>query len=240
MTAEAIADLTDPTTLRVAINMGNMLLVTGKTPDGDPDGVAPDVARMLGERLGVKVRLTPYPMPGDIADAMPDDPWDIALIAIEPKRAEIIAFSAPYVEIEGSYLVPADSPFQTTDDVDAPGVRIAVADRAAYDLYLSRTLKSAELVRATGLPGATNLFFDEKLDALAGLKPALNETAAEVPGYRVIEGNYTTVQQAIGTKHENKALLAFIQDFIASLKRDNVVAGLIDKHGVTGNLIPAP
>lgn len=236
MPQEARAELTDSNTLRVGINLGNILLVTGTSPSGEPEGVAPDMAAALAARLGVAVKYVPLATPGEIADAMANDAFDIGLIAIEPKRAETIAFSAPYVEIEATYLVPAGSPLKSIADVDKPGVRIAVSERAAYDLYLSRTLKHAELHRAKGLPGAFKLFVDEKLDALAGLVPALKDNAAELPGSRVLDGRYTSVRQAIGTRHENKALKAFVEGFIAEAKGSGKVAELLEKHGVKGKL----
>lgn len=236
MPQDARSELTDPTTLRVGINLGNILLVTGTSPNGDPQGVAPDMASALASRLGVALKYVPLATPGEIADAMAKDAFDIGLIAIEPKRAETIAFSEPYVEIEATYLVPAGSPLQSIADVDKPGVRIAVSERAAYDLYLSRTLKHAELHRAKGLPGAFKLFVDEKLDALAGLVPALKDNAAELPGSRVLDGRYTSVRQAIGTRHENTSLKAFIEGFIAEAKGSGMVAELIEKHGVKGKL----
>jgi polar amino acid transport system substrate-binding protein len=230
------SDLTDPSTLRVGINLGNILLVTGKGPDGEPQGVAPDLAAEAAQRLGVDVSYRSYPMPGELADALERDEWDIGLIAVEPKRAETIAFCAPYVEIEGSYLVPPDSPIRSIEEVDRPGVRIAVANRAAYDLYLSRTLKHAELCRAEGLGGAFDLFVSEKLDALAGLKPALSENAGKLPGSRVLDGNFSTVGQAIGTKPQNIALKAFLDAFTEDAKAGGLVARLLDKHGVAGKL----
>lgn len=232
----ARAELTDPSTLRVGINLGNILLVTGKSAAGDPEGVAPELAAEAARRLGVDVLYRAYPMPGELADALEQDEWDIGLIAVEPKRAETIAFCDPYVEIEGSYLVPPDSPITSIEEVDRPGLRIAVANRAAYDLYLSRSLKNAELCRATGLDGAFELFVGEKLDALAGLKPALLENAGKVPGSRVLEGNFSTVGQAIGTKPQNTALKAFLDAFTAEAKASGLVAALIEKHGVTGKL----
>lgn len=236
MSEDARAELTDPATLRVGINLGNILLVTGKGRAGEPEGVAPDLAAEAARRLGVAVSYRTYPMPGELADGQQRDEWDIGLIAVEPKRAETIAFCAPYVEIEGGYLVPPESPLQSVEEVDRPGLRIAVANRAAYDLYLSRTLKHAELCRAEGLPGAFDLFVTEKLDALAGLKPALLENAEKLPGARVLDGRFSTVGQAIGTKPQNTALKAFLDDFTAEAKASGLVAQLIDKHGVTGKL----
>ncbi len=236
MSDDARAELTDPATLRVGINLGNILLVTGKGSAGEPEGVAPDLAAEAARRLGVAVSYRTYPMPGELADGQQRDEWDIGLIAVEPKRAETIAFCAPYVEIEGGYLVPPDSPLQSVEEVDRPGLRIAVANRAAYDLYLSRTLKHAKLCRAEGLPGAFDLFVTEKLDALAGLKPALLENAEKLPGARVLDGRFSTVGQAIGTKPQNTTLKAFLDDFTAEAKASGLVAQLIDKHGVTGKL----
>ena len=230
------SELSEPGTLRVAINLGNILLVTGKSASGDPEGVAPDLAAEAARRLGVAVSYRTYPMPGELADALEHDEWDIGLIAVEPKRAETIAFCAPYVEIEGSYLVPPDSEIRRVEEVDRPGIRIAVANRAAYDLYLSRNLKHAELCRATGLGGALELFVNEKLDALAGLKPALLENAGKLPGARVLDGSFSTVGQAIGTKPGNTALKAFLDDFTADVKASGLVAELIARHGVTGKL----
>ncbi len=236
MTEDALSDLSVPGTLRVGINLSNGLLVTGKAPDGTPEGVAPDMAAALAERLGVGVAYVTYPSPGPVADAVATDEWDIGLIAEDPKRAETIAFCASYVEIEATYLVPGDSPFQTVEDVDSAGTRIAISGRSAYDLYLTRALAHAELCRVTGFPAAQALFTEEKLDALAGLSPQLQEAAADLPGTRVIPGHYTTVRQAIGTKPQNTALKAAIEDFLADAKASGLVARLIDKHGVTGKL----
>ena len=236
MTAAVLSELGVPGTLRVGINLGNILLVTGRSRNGDPKGVAPDLAAAIAERLGVAVSYVTFDTPGEVADAVARDVWDIGLIAEEPKRAETIAFCDAYVEIEATYLVPADSPLRSIADVDRPGVRIAVSDRAAYDLYLSRTLKHAELRRAKGLAGAFELFKAEKLDALAGLVPALRENSGSLPGSRLLSGRYTSVRQAVGTKPANHALKSFVQQFIAEAKASGLVAGLIEKHGVTGKL----
>ncbi len=236
MTHEALRELTVSGTLRVGINLGNILLVTGTGPSGDPQGVAPDMAAAMAGRLGVAASYVTFATPGEVADALLRDEWDIGLIAVEPKRAEKIAFSNAYVEIEATYLVPGGSPLRSIEDVDQPGVRIAVSDRAAYDLYLTRTLKHAELHRAKGLAGACALFATEKLDALAGLVPALKENAGKMPGSRVLDGRYTSVRQAVGIRPENTALRAFVEQFIAEAKESGLVAELIEKHGVTGKL----
>ena len=233
---KARAELAPTGILRAGINMANILLVTGRTDVGDPDGVGPEFAREIADRLGVGVAYVPFPTPGELADAVDSGLWDIGLIGAEPTRAEKISFTAAYVEIEATYLVPAGSPLKTIEDVDRAGVRIAISGRSAYDLYLSRTLKNAELVRAQGLPGATEAFIDQKLDALAGLRPALTDDLAKNPGGRILDGRFTAVQQAVGTRKANGAAAKFLADFVEEMKANGTVAKLIEKHGVVGRL----
>lgn len=240
MSDDVISQLAPTGVLRAGINMANKLLVTGETAAGDPDGVGPEFARNIAEKLGVDVVYVPFPRPGDLADAVDDNVWDIGLIGAEPSRAEKIEFSAAYVEIEATYLVPEGSPLKAIEDVDAEGVRIAVSGRSAYDLYLSRSLKHAVLHRAAGLPGALELFLDENLEALAGLRPALNDDIAKVPGGRILDGRFTTVQQAVGTQKANAAASAFLASFVEESKANGLVASLIEKHGVKGRLSVAP
>ena len=229
-------DLSRPGVLRAGINLGNILLVTGKAADGDPEGVAPSLAGRIADHLGLTVELVPFASPGEVADALADDAWDIALIAEEPERAKTIAFVDAYVEIEATYMVPEASPLKTIADVDAAGVRIAVSDRSAYDLYLSRTLQKAELVRAKGLQGALDLYVTEKLDALAGLRPALKENAADLGGQRILDGRYTAVRQAVGTKPKNAALQTAIAAYLKTAKADGTIAGLLETFGVQEKL----
>jgi len=236
MSDQARAELAPTGTLRAAINMMNPLLVTGKEPDGGPAGVSPDVASAIAERLGVPVAHLPFASPGEVADAAATGEWDICLIAFEPKRAETIAFAPAYVEIEATYLVPAGSALAAIEDVDSPGVRIAVSERSAYDLYLTRSLKHAKLCRAPGLAGAFKLFVDEGLEALAGLRPALSENAESLPGSRVLDGRYTSVGQAVGTLPGRPAGLAFLTGFVQEARASGLIARLIERHGVTGRL----
>src|SRR5438552_4286745 len=147
MPEEVVSELARTGVLRAAINMGSSLLVTGRTESGDPEGVAPDMAREVASRLGVPVAYVPYARPGELADAAGSGVWDIGLIGAEPARAEKIAFSPAYVEIEATYLVPAGSPLKSIADVDKPGVRIAVSARSAYDPWPERHIKTARLVR---------------------------------------------------------------------------------------------
>ena len=182
-------------TLRVGINYGNFLLVN---PDR-ASGIAVDLGRELGRRLGVPVELVTFPTAGKLADAMKTDAWDVAFLGAEPQRANEIAFTAAYLEIPATYLVPAGSPIRRIAEVDREGVRIAVASKSAYDLYLSRGLKQAKLVRAEGIDASYELFVAQKLEVLSGLKPRLVADAEKLPGSRVLEGQFTAVQQAIGT-----------------------------------------
>jgi polar amino acid transport system substrate-binding protein len=237
LTDQARAQLTPEGVLRVGINMGNPLLVTARTAEGDPDGVAPDMARALAQRLGVPIRLIPFPGPGDVADGV--GTWDIALIGAEPQRAQQIAFTTPYAQIEATYLVPAGSPLHALEDVDRPGICIAVSGRSAYGLWLERNVQHATLIRGDNPADAFNRFVEGHLDALASLRPSLIEDATRVPGSRVLDGHFATVQQAIGVARSAEAAAAFTQAFAETAVASGFVADLIATHGVTGRLAVA-
>ncbi len=237
---DIIAELAPTGSLRAGINMSNFLLVTGKTASGDPDGVSPDMARALAERLGVPIKLVPFKNPGLLADAAGANEWDVGLIGAEPQRAETIAFTAAYCEIEATYLVPAGSPLKTIADVDRKGVRIAVTGRSAYGLWMDRNIKNAELVRSETLDSALKQFVDEKLDALAGLRPRLITDVATLPGARILDGQFTAVQQAIGTPRKNAKAAPFLAAFVEEAKASGLVKRLIEKHQVVGRLSVAP
>ena len=236
MDANILAELAATGTLRVGLNMANGLLITGTAPDGEPDGVAPDMAHAIAERLGVPVSLVQFASPGEIADSAGDNVWDIGLIGAEPARAEVMDFTAAYVEIEATYLVPEGSSFQTVEDVDSTGTRIAISGRSAYDLYLTRALKNAELVRSQGISGAVEIFTNDNLDALAGLRPALVKEAEKLPGTRILDGKFTAVQQAIGVQKGKAAAAQFVRDFVEEAKASGLVANLIEHHNVVGRL----
>jgi polar amino acid transport system substrate-binding protein len=225
--------------LRVGVNLGNFLLVNRK-PDGRLHGVVPDLAQELARRLGgVPVEHVTSPGAGQVADGAKAGAWDIAFIGAEPARAAEIAFTGAYLEIPATYLVPAGSAITAIAEVDRPGVRIATAARSAYDLYLSRSLKHAQLVRAEGIPASYDLFVSEKLDALSGLLPRLGSDVAHLPGARILEGKFTAVQQAIGTPKTRTAAAAYLVEFVADIKRSGLVAELIEKHGAKGtNVAP--
>ena len=234
MSPDILAELTPTGVLRAGINLSNMLLVTGNSPAGDPEGVSPDMARAVAERLGVPVNYVKFQTPGELADAAGGGAWDIGLIGAEPQRAEAIAFTAAYVEIEASYLVPADSPLKTIAEVDAAGIRIATAGRAAYGLWLERNIKRATLMRTDTVVGAAEQFLRDRLEAMAGLRPRLLTDVQEMPATRILDGKFMSVQQAIGTAKKNTAGAAFLHDFVEEAKASGFVAGLIQKHKVRG------
>jgi polar amino acid transport system substrate-binding protein len=239
MSPDILAQLAPTGVLRAGINMGNFLLVTGRSDNGDPEGVSPGMARAIADRLGVPVRYVAYPRPGELADAVGGDAWDIGLIGAEPQRAEKIAFTAAYAEIEATYLVPAGSPISSLAEVDRPGVRIAVTARAAYDLWLERNIRHATLLRTDSIDSAFKRFVDEGLEVLAGLRPRLLTDAEALPGSRILDGQFTAVQQAIGTARGNTAGAAFLRDFAEEAKASGLVASLIARHQVRGLSVAA-
>ena len=240
MIEQARAELAPTGVLRAGINLSNFLLVTGKTDAGDPQGVSPSMAREVATRLGVEVQYVSFENPGELADAAKDDVWDIGLIGAEPERAKTIDFTAAYVEIESTYLVPAGSSIRTIDEVDREGVRIAVAARSAYELWLSDNIKHAELVMAEGLDGSFDVFVERKLEALAGLRPRLITDVQRLPGARILDGQFSAVQQAIGIRRNRPAGAAFLREFVEESKSNGLIAGYIEQHGVVGRLTVAP
>ena len=233
--SKRVVDELAPTgVLRAGINMSNMLLVTGRTESGDPAGVSPDMAAEIARRLGVPVAYVKYEKPSLLADAAGTNAWDIGLIGAEPARAERIAFTAAYCEIEATYLVPENSPFKTAAEVDQAGARISVKRGTAYDLWLARNIKHATVLRSDTPDGPLNQFVADKLDAMASLRPALLEDVKKLPGTKILPGNFTAVQQAIGTAKTNSAGAAFLSDFVAEAKSSGLVARLIERHHVQG------
>ncbi len=218
--------------LRVGVNHGNFLLVQ-KNADGSIRGIVADLAADLGRRLGLPVEFVHYPGAGQLADSAASGAWDVGFLGAEPQRAQEIQFTTAYLEIPATYLVPAGSPIKGLGDVDRTGVRIAVAQKSAYDLYLSRNIKQAEIVRAEGIQGSYDLFVGKKLEALAGLKARLLGDVEKLPGARILEGNFTTVQQAVGTPKGHGGA-DYLRQFVADIKKSGLVASLIEKHGARG------
>ena len=226
-------------TLRVGLNMSNFLLTRTDEATKQPAGVAVDLGRELARRVGVPVQFVPYPNPGALADAAKSGVWDVGFLGAEPQRANEIDFSPAYVEIEATYLVPPGSPLKSIDEVDRDGVRIAVPTRSAYELYLTRSLKHAQLVHEHGAANAFKRLVDDKLDALAGLKPQLVTDHNKLPGSRILEGRFTAVQQAAGTPKGRSAAARYLREFIEDIKASGLVARTIENNGVHGLTVAA-
>lgn len=240
LTPAAKTELTPAGKLRVALNMSNFLLV-GKDPaGGTPRGIVPDLAAELGRRLGVTVEFTGYESPGKVADAARTGAWDVAFLGAEPARANDIDFTAAYLEIEATYLVPPGSPIKTVDEVDREGVRISVSARSAYDLYLSRTLKHAKLMQVQGIDASWQHFLSEKTDALAGLLPRLVTDVEKLPGSRILPGRFTAIQQAIGTPKGRPEAAKYLRGFAEEAKASGMVAAAIERNRVRGVTVAAP
>ena len=234
----AITEFTPTGKLRVGLNMSNFLL-TARDAAGAPIGVAPDIGRELAKRLGVEAVLVPYPNPGALADDANQDKWDVAFLGAEPQRANVIDFTAAYSEIEATYLLPQGSTLKSIAGVDAKGVRIAVPERSAYELWLTRNIKHAELVRFKGGDETFKRFIEDKLDALAGLRPRLLEDHTSLPGSILLDGNFTAVQQAAGTPKGRAAAFAYLRTFIEDIKASGLVAKTIEKNNVHGLSVAA-
>jgi polar amino acid transport system substrate-binding protein len=188
---------------------------------------------------GFPVEIMAYESPGKLADAAKAGVWDVGFLGAEPQRANEIDFTAAYVEIEATYLVPPGSPLQSIADVDREGVRIAISEKSAYDLYLTRNLKHAQLVRERGADNVFRRFVDEKLDALAGLKPRLVTDQENLPGSRILDGRFTAVQQAIGTPKGRAAGARYLREFAEEVKASGLVARTIEKNNIRGLTVAA-
>ncbi|HEX4779328.1 MAG TPA: ABC transporter substrate-binding protein [Usitatibacter sp.] len=219
--------------LRAGVNFGNPVIAQKDLGGGAPRGVGPDLARALAESLGVGIAYVTYDTAGKMADAVKEGAWDVAMLADDPLRANEIAFSKPYVQIEGTYMVRGASPLKRIDDFDRAGVKIAVGNKTAYDLYLSRTLKHAELVRAPTSIAAVELFRAQDLDAVAGVKNPLVAAAAKDPSLRVIEGNFMVIGQAAGVPRAREHAARYLREFIEEKKRSGFVAAALKRSGVT-------
>ena len=224
--------------LRIGLNMSNFLL-TGKDASGAPIGVAPDLGRELAKRLGLPVELVPYPGPGVLADDAGKEKWDVGFLGAEPQRANEIDFTPAYVEIEATYLLPSGSPLKSVAEVDRKGVRIVVPERSAYELWLTRNIRNAELARVKGADVAFKELAEGRADALAGLRPRLITDQANLPGSRVLEGNFTAVQQAAGVPKGRPAAFRYLREYIEDIKASGLVAKTIQKNNVVGLTVAA-
>jgi polar amino acid transport system substrate-binding protein len=232
------SELAPSGTLRVGINHGNNLLVVSMTPE--PRGTAPDLGRELGRRLGVPVQFVPYDSAGKLGDGVKTGAWDVAFLGAEPQRAAEIAFTAAYLEIPSTYIVSDASGIRSVDEVDREGVRIAVPAQAAYGLYLQRNVKRARLVLTKSNEEAVQRFVDDRLEALAGLRPRLLIDITRLPGARLLDGQFTGVQQAVGTPKSRAAGAEYLRAFVEEVKASGFVAEAIKRSGVAGVSVAPP
>ena len=235
--AAVVADLAPTGKLRAAINFGNPVLAAKDAATGEARGVSVDLARELGRRLLVPVELVNYDAAGKVVEALKSGAWDVAFLAIDPVRAAEISYSPPYVVIEGAYLVPRDSLIRSNEDIDRPGIRIAVATGSAYDLYLSRALKQATLVRTPISDQVTDMFITQKLEVRAGVKQQLEADAKRIPGLRLVEGRFMVIHQAMGVPRGREAGARFLHDFIEKMKASGFVATSLARHHIEGAAI---
>jgi polar amino acid transport system substrate-binding protein len=222
--------------LRAAINLSNFLLVTGTDDQGNPEGVSPDLAKALANELNIEYKLIPFKRPGELADAVTDDVWDIGNIANESERAKSITFSHPYTLIESTFLVRESSEINSLQDVDKKDVRIAVAERSAYDLWLTENIKNAELIRAKSIDLSFKIFEDNSYEVLAGLKPRLIDDLKNTKNCKILPGAFTFIKQCIGSKPGNPEAEKFINNFIDKNTKNGFIESLLLKHNVLGKL----
>ncbi|MDB0015991.1 transporter substrate-binding domain-containing protein [Alphaproteobacteria bacterium] len=222
--------------LRAGINLSNFLLVSGTAADGSPTGISPDIANLVASTLDLPCELVCFDRPGKLADAINQDIWDIGNIAFEAERAQTLDFSHPYVVIEANFLVRYDDNFLTNDDIDRAGTKIAVSERSAYDLWLTDHFSQPQIIRASSIQAAHDLFFEKKVDVLASLKPKLLEDMANHSGVRIIDPSFTAVKQSIGLAKGKAESIAFINTLIAQSIKNGWIAAQLELHGMTGKL----
>jgi polar amino acid transport system substrate-binding protein len=221
---DVLTDFAPTGKLRAALNLSNIVLVQRDAATGEPMGITPEFARELSRRLSLPLELVQFAAAGKVTDALKSGVWDVAFLAIEPARAAEIDFTAPYVLIEGTYMVRQDSPLKSIADVDRAGTRIAVGRGSAYDLFLTRTLKQATLVRAESGDAAIAQFIAQKLEAAAGVKQPLVAYAKAHPDMRVMDGRFQVIEQAMGVPKGRAAAARYLRGFVEEMKTSGFVA----------------
>jgi len=221
--------------LRASINLGNPILANKHPQTGEPFGVSIDLARAFAQRLGVDIELVVFDAAGKSVEAVRNEQADIGFFAIDPLRGEGIAFTAPYVLIEGAYMVPNASLIQINEEVDRHGIRVTVGKGSAYDLYLTRELKQAEIVRAPTSPTVVDVFVEQGLEVAAGVKQQLEADQQRFAGYRLLPGRFMVIQQAMGTpKSRGAEAAAYLARFVEDMKAGGFVADALKRHGIQG------
>jgi polar amino acid transport system substrate-binding protein len=233
-TPEAVKDLTPTGALRAVINVGNPILAKRDSAAGEPYGVSVDLARELARRLGMPVELVVVPSAGQAVEMLKAGRVDVGFFAIDPARGVDTAFTGPYVQIEGAYLVRNDSPLRANEEVDRDGTRVAVGLKSAYDLYLTRELKKAKIERAPTSPAVVDYFIANKLDVAAGVKQQLELDAKRVPGLRLLPGRFMVIHQAMGMRLGREAGAKYLSAFVEDMKASGFVAQALQRHAIEG------
>ena len=234
-----VAELAPTARLRAAINFGNPILAV-RDAAGQPSGLSVDLARELGQRLGVPVELVTFTSAGRVVEAVKNSEVDIAFVAIDPVRGADMLQTPPYVIIEGAYLVKNDSPIRRNEEVDRPGNRIVVGNGSAYDLYLTRELKAAKLVKAPTSPAVTDVFMAQGMEVAAGVKQQLQADAMRLPGLRLLDGRFMVIQQAMGLPKGRDAGARYVSAFVEEMKASGFVDASLKRHRVEGALVAPP
>jgi polar amino acid transport system substrate-binding protein len=227
-------------TLRAAINYGNPVLAQ-RGSDGQPAGVSAELARELGRRLGLPVAFETFDTAGAVVAALGGArSWDVAFLAIDPERGQSIAFSPPYVIIEGAYLVRDESPLTHNAEVDRPGIRIAVGRNTAYDLYLGRHLTAAERVYAPTSAAALTLFLRDRPEVLASVRQPLETYVRDHAGLRILPGRFMVIEQAVASPKARPGVAAALRDFIEAQKASGFVARALAASGQADAVVAPP
>jgi len=230
----AVSELAPTGKLRAAINFGNPVLAGRDAATGEPCGISVDLARELARRLDVAIELVPYDAAGKVVEGLKSQAWDVCFLAIDPLRAADISFTAPYAVIEGVYLVAEASPIRTNAEVDHPGARVGVIVGSAYDLFLTRELKQATIVRAASSDAVMELWVAGELDSVAGVKPQLEADARRISGLRMLPGRFMAINQAMGTPRGREAGASYLRDFVNEMKTSGFVARAFASNNITG------
>lgn len=233
--ASILAAFTPTGTLRASINLGNPILANKDAVTGEPFGVSIDLARAFGERLGVPLELVVFNTAGQSVEAVADERADFGFFAIDPLRGTHIAFTAPYVLIEGFYLVRDGSAIRDNADVDRAVNRVVVGKGSAYDLFLTRELKQAQIVRAPTSPAVVQMFIDQQVEVAAGVKQQLEADAAKTAGLHLLDERFMVIQQAMGTpKSRGAGAARYLADFVEAMKATGFVEAALQRHGIKG------
>ena len=220
-------------TLRATINLGNPILARKKA--GKAEGVSVDLARCLAETLGVELNLIVLDAAGKAVDAVVTGEADVGFFAIDPIRGKDIEFTAPYILIEGCYMVRVDSPIRCNEDVDQTGIRVAVGKGSAYDLHLSRELKRAEIVRSPTSPTVVNTFLQQELEVAAGVRQQLESDTQRFDGLRLLPDRFMVIQQAMGLPKRNGPIAhGLLAAFVEDAKRSGLIASSLKRHQIEG------